>query len=237
MPEVAPGIHRVGSELVNSWLVEVGSDIVMVHAGLPRYWSEMLAELESMGRSVDDVRALVLTHGHGDHVGYAERARRAGIPARVHELDASLARGEVKNEAKRTGPTRLGPILGFLAFAALRGYATVPKLKVVTSFADGDTLDVPGAPRVIHAPGHTHGSSALHFAGLDALFVGDSLNTYAVTSGRRGPQLSPFNYDRAQALASLDRLAEVASRHVLPGHGAAWSDGVAAAVELARAAG
>ena len=209
----------------------------MVDAGLPRYWSGMVAELELMGRSVDDVRALVLTHGHGDHVGYAERARRAGIPARVHALDAALARGEVRNEAKRSGATRLGPILGFLAFATLRGYATAPKLKVVSTFADGDTLDVPGTPTVVHAPGHTNGSSALHFAGLDALFVGDSLNTYAVTNGRKGPQLSPFNYDRAQALASLDRLAEVEARHVLPGHGAAWSDGVAAAVELARAAG
>ena len=237
MPEVAPGIRRVGSELVNSWLVEVGSDLVMVDAGLPRYWRELFAELDSMGRSVDHVRALVLTHGHGDHVGYAERARRAGIEVRVHALDESLAKGQVKNEAKIAGPKRLRPILGFLAFAALRGYARVPNLKVVSTFEDGDILDVPGAPRVIHAPGHTRGNCALHFAGLDALFVGDSLNTYAVTSGRRGPQLSPFNFDRAQALASLDRLTQVEARHVLPGHGAAWSDGIAAAVELARAAG
>src|SRR5215218_6158685 len=204
---------------------------------MPRYWNELFPELESMGRSIDDVRALVLTHGHGDHVGYAERARRAGVQVRVHALDESLAKGRAKNEAKLAGPTRLKPMLGFLAFAAIRGYARFPKLKVVSTFGDGDSLDVPGAPRVVHAPGHTPGSCALHFGGLDALFVGDSLNTYAITSGRKGPQLSPFNFDRAQALASLDRLAEVEARHVLPGHGPAWSDGVAAAVELARAAG
>ena len=97
---------------------------------------------------------------------------------------------------------------------------------------------MPGAPRVVHVPGpgHTPGSAALHFGGHDAVFVGDALNTYAVTSGRVGPQLSPFNMDRAGALESLGRLEGIAATHVLPGHGEAWSGGAHEAVALARAA-
>ena len=46
---------------------------------------------------LDDVRAIVLTHGDTDHIGFAERLRRErGIPVFVHGLDANRARGEVK---------------------------------------------------------------------------------------------------------------------------------------------
>lgn len=77
---------------------------------------------------------------------------------------------------------------------------------------------------------------ALHLPSHDAVFVGDALNTYAVTSGRAGPQLSPFNIDRPGALQSLGRLEAIAATHVLPGHGAPWSGGAHEAVALARAA-
>jgi glyoxylase-like metal-dependent hydrolase (beta-lactamase superfamily II) len=104
----------------------------------------------------------------------------------------------------------------------------------VDTFDAGATLDVPGSPLVIHTPGHTAGSVTLHFAGHDALFVGDALNTYSVATGWHGPQLSPFNADRAQALESLSRLEDVAATWVLPGHGAAWRQGARDAVKEAR---
>src|SRR6187455_2363387 len=114
--ELAPGIRRVGSNsLVNSYLLEEGGEVTIIDAGVPGLWGGLPAELAAMGRTLDDVRAIVLTHGHSDHIGYAERARRErGWPVSVHELDAALARGEVKNPAKGGGPTKLGPILSFL---------------------------------------------------------------------------------------------------------------------------
>jgi glyoxylase-like metal-dependent hydrolase (beta-lactamase superfamily II) len=235
MPEVAPRIRRIGHEIVNSYLVEHDGEIVIVDAGAPSYWRLMLAELEAMGRSFDDVRAVLLTHAHFDHTGYAERARRGGVTIRVHEADARLARGEARTSVKIARPIRLRPALGFLAFAARQGLIRVPKIREVVTFNDGATLDVPGSPRVIHVPGHSPGSAALHFPGQDALFVGDAINTYAVTSGRVGPQLSPFNADRAQALDSLRRIEDVQASLVLPGHGVVWREGVRSAVEAARA--
>lgn len=236
MEQVAPRIWRVGSTLVNSYVVEDGSSLVLVDGGLPAYWDDLGTGLRAIGRSFDDVRDVLLTHGHDDHVGYAERARRGGSTVRIHELDAALARGEVPNRVGIWGPKRPMPIVGFLAFAVRRGYFRVPKLSLVVTFGDGATLDVPGAPRVVHVPGHTPGSAALHFGGHDAVFVGDALNTYAVTSGRVGPQLSPFNMDRAEALESLGRLEAIAATHVLPGHGLPWSGGTREAVALAQAA-
>lgn len=236
MPEVAPRIRRLGQELVNAYLVEDGGEVLIVDAGAPAYWRLLHVELAAMGRSFDDVRAVLLTHGHDDHVGFAERARRGGVPVRVHEQDAALARGEAPNNYRIHGPVRPVPIIRFLVYVARHGLLRVPNVSVVDTFGDGATLDMPGAPRVIHVPGHTPGSSALHFPDHDALFTGDAINTLAVTSGRVGPQLSPFNADRTQAFESLGRLEDVPARLVLPGHGAPWRDGAQAAVEQARLA-
>ncbi len=188
-----------------------------------------------MGRSLADVRAVLLTHGHSDHIGFAERARReASLPVMVHESDAALARGEVPNPAKGLGPMRLLPMFRFLAWALGHGALRMKNVAEVSTFGDGATLDVPGSPRVIHLPGHTPGCAALHFVRQQALLAGDALCTLNVMNGARGPQIAPFTADRAQALDSLARLVGLDARFVLPGHGEPWSDGIDDAIRHVR---
>ena len=234
--DVAPRIRRIGRGIVNSYLVVEGGEVTIVDAGAPGYWGQLPGELAAMGRSLADVRSVVLTHGHSDHIGFAERIRRErGVPIRVHELDAALARGEVPNPSKGAGPIRFRPLLGFLWFSLRNGLLRIPRIQEVAVYGDGATLDVPGAPKVILLPGHTPGSAALHFEGHDALCIGDALATYAVTTGAEGPQVAPFTADARQAVESLRRLDGVEVAHLLPGHGQPWKLGVRAAVAAVRA--
>jgi glyoxylase-like metal-dependent hydrolase (beta-lactamase superfamily II) len=234
--QIAPGLHRVGNGQVNAYLVEDGGEVTIVDAGLPGFWADLPAELAAMGRTLDDVRALVLTHGHSDHVGFAERFRvERRITPRIHELDAAMARGEVKPENQQSGKMRIGALVGFLLLGLRNGALRPKPLAEVATFGDGATLDVPGAPRVIHVPGHSPGSAALHVPTRDALLIGDAIATYAVTSGYTGPQIAPFTSDPAEALGSLARLDGLQARWTLPGHGEPWTGGVAEAVAAVRA--
>jgi glyoxylase-like metal-dependent hydrolase (beta-lactamase superfamily II) len=232
---LAPGIHRIGSGLVNCYLLEEAGSVTIVDAGMSGYWGDLPRELAAMGRSLEDVRAVLLTHGHPDHIGFAERIRRErGVPVRVHELDAALARGEARDPRGALGPIRIRPIAGFLWYGLRHGGLRTTPIAEVITFGDGATLDVPGSPRVLALPGHTSGSAALHATGVDALFVGDAMATYSVTTGLRGPQVAPFSVDPARAVASLDRIAELESAWLLPGHGEAWTGGVGEAVRQVR---
>lgn len=233
--QIASGIHRLGSGLVNSYLIEEAGQVTIIDAGMPGHWSALAPELALMGRSISDVRAIVLTHGHSDHIGYAERARvEAHIPIQVHADDAALARGESPNPGKGGGPMRIGPLVRFLVYGVRHGALRTKNPREVSTFDGSAVLDVPGAPRVILLPGHTPGSVAFHVAGLDALFVGDAIATESVTSGATGPLIAPFSADRALAVASLDRLDGLEADWLLPGHGQPWTEGVQAAVRKIR---
>src|SRR4051794_32788916 len=90
---VADGVHRVVDAYTNWYLVEDEAGLTVVDAGVPTSWRSLHAALAALGRSSRDLRAVVLTHAHFDHVGFAERARRElEIPVYVHEDDAPLTR-------------------------------------------------------------------------------------------------------------------------------------------------
>ena len=234
--KIAPGIHRLGDKgWVNAYLIEEAGEVTIIDAAMPGFYDDIPRELAAMGRKIGDVRALVLTHGHSDHIGFAERLRTEhSVPVWVEEADAALAKGEA-NPNNPMGKIRLGPLLGFLWLGLRNGGLKRPIVKELSTFGDGATLDVPGSPRVTLVPGHTPGSAALEVPSLGALFVGDAMATYSVTSGRRGAQIAPFTADPAQAITSLARLAGSSARHILPGHGQPWTDGMAEAVRRVEA--
>jgi glyoxylase-like metal-dependent hydrolase (beta-lactamase superfamily II) len=234
--KIAPSLHRLGSSsLVNSYLVEDGGLVTIVDAGVSGLWKDLQVELAAMGRSLDDIRGVVLTHGDTDHVGFAERLRRErGVPIFVHELDVARARGEVSKPSTGWGPIKIRPLLGFLAYSGRRGGLRTQSVTELVTFRGGETLDLPGQPRIIYMPGHTPGSSAVHVPVVDAVLVGDAMTTRSVLTGEMGPHLAPFTLDPARAQESLAALEGIDATWVLPGHGDAWPGGAKAAVAEIR---
>lgn len=235
--EIARGLHRIGADVVNSYLIVDGDDLTIIDAGLPRYWHLLTNELDAIGKTLDSVRALILTHGDTDHIGFAARLHREkGIAAYIHTADVERAHLKVKKRATGWGPVKIGPLAGFLWYSARQGGLRIPPAKHLQTVNDGDVLDVPGAPRIIHTPGHTPGSVSVHVRALDALLVGDAMTTRNVLTGVTGPKSAPFTLEPAEALQSLDRLERVDATWVLPGHGPAWDGGASEAVRLVREA-
>jgi glyoxylase-like metal-dependent hydrolase (beta-lactamase superfamily II) len=234
--EVAPGIHRLGNEIVNFYLVEDADGLTLIDAGLPAFRGQLEEALA--GRRLD---AVVLTHGHIDHVGVAEGMRQAGARVYVHSADAAMARDgiEQKTEGNIARYLRYGATWKLLAMAVRSGGIRRPKIAQVTEFGDGEVLDVPGHPLVVHTPGHSHGHVCFVFADRGALLAGDALCTWNPLTGRPGPQLMPraFASSTAQATESLGRIEGLDAGVVLPGHGNPWTEGAGTLVARAREAG
>ena len=178
-------------------------------AGAPGDWDLLVRAIGSLGRTLEDVEAVLLTHAHSDHTGFAERARtEAHAVVWIHAADAESARtGKVMKNEGGVGRYLLRPQAYRTLFGLTRrkGMKIVP-IHEVSAFGDGETLELPGSPRVVHAPGHTEGSCAILVESRRALVTGDVLVTRNPLTGRRGPQIAPdgLNRDSAQALRSLD---------------------------------
>jgi glyoxylase-like metal-dependent hydrolase (beta-lactamase superfamily II) len=233
--ELNPSLHRIGNDIVAAYLIVTPDGITVIDAGLAGHWKELVAEVADMGRSLDDIRGLILTHGDGDHVGFAERLHREhGVPVYVHAADASRAKGGPKpKNGKQT--MKMAATLGFLGYTIRKGGLRTAWLTEVVELHGGETLDLPGSPQIIALPGHSEGSIAVYVPVADAVFVGDGLTTRHVLTGRQGPQPAPFTDEPAEAITSLRALLPTGATWVLPGHGAPWSSGVESAVAAVEA--
>lgn len=240
--EVVPGVWRAGTRYVNWYVVDGGDGLTLVDAGLPGYRSQLDRSLAEIDKSVSDVRAVVLTHGHIDHIGFADVLYEAGATVHLHPDDVSLAHDPKSNKTDSKSLKYLAwpGTLAFIAHAMRQGVTKPSAMPDAVPLVDGAVADVPGQPVVTHAPGHTDGSCVLEFREHGVVFVGDLLCTLSFFSGRSAdPQLQTraSNRNSAQAMESLDRLHGIEARTVLPGHGAPWRDGVEAAAASARRIG
>src|SRR3954451_9035299 len=154
----APGIHRVEDANTNWYLVEENGGICVVDAGVPSSWDSLHEALGRIGRAPADVAAVVLTHAHFDHVGFAEKARtELNVPVYVHENDARMTRHPRRYDLERprllyfatqVQARTIGP-----EYRRARAFCPTP-IRQVERYTNG-TLPVPCAPRVVFSPGHT----------------------------------------------------------------------------------
>src|SRR5947208_5940492 len=92
--EVAPGVHHARAKHVGWILVTEGATVTLVDSGYPGDRDRLFRSLELVKRRPSDVVAVVLTHGHPDHLGGAEHLREVyGVPVLGHQEEVPNASG------------------------------------------------------------------------------------------------------------------------------------------------
>jgi len=243
--QVAEGVYHVADGLVNWYVVEEGGRVTLVDAGWPRSWGRIEGALGALGRSPADVATVILTHGHPDHLGAAERVRAAtGAPVRAHRDEVARVRGESRDASPlKLVPSLVpqlhrGPAMRFVLQATAQGFLTPTWVKEVEAFDTGDELDVPGRPRVVATPGHTAGHVSFHLPDRGVVISGDELVTRDPITGVAGPRIphDAVNSQPARSRNSLAELEALEADTLLPGHGDPWRGSMAEAVARAREA-
>jgi glyoxylase-like metal-dependent hydrolase (beta-lactamase superfamily II) len=215
--ELLPRLHLLRFPVGQAYLWHDGDDrgeLTLIDAGPAGSGAPIAEAVTALGRDPRDVRRIVLTHFHEDHAGGAgEFAALSGAEVLAHRLDAPFVRGEVPGPEPVFEDWEL-PLHERAVRLLPEGDFVRPA--EVTELAGGEVLDIGGGAQVVHVPGHTHGSIALHLPQHGVLFTGDTVAASPV-DGSVIPGV--FNLDRDRVLAACGRLAELDAEMACFGHG------------------
>lgn len=206
-------------------------DLTALHAGLA-----------AVGRSVDQVGLVVVTHLHADHLGAAAALRRAsGARVAMHRLEVDALRREREDAVANDADIAAWGLPDELVAGVVAAWGSGRRIglgRTAEPFADllvedGDVLPIPGREvRALWTPGHTAGHLCLVDEGDGLLFTGDHvlprINPGIGLGGRTAT--NPLG----DYLASLARLDGYAHLEVCPGHEYRFRDVVTRARTLAR---
>ncbi len=235
--QVNDTVYLAQGHAVNWTLVVDGTGVMLIDAGYPGDREAVLASLSQLGYGPGDVRAILLTHAHIDHLGSAIRfAGEHGTPVYCHADEVGHAKREyleqvsVFDVALRIWRPRWAVWGAHVVRSGGLIRDGIPSTRPLTAEV---AAGLPGHPMAIATPGHTGGHCSYVVDGM--LASGDALITGHPLLRRRGPQLLPavFSHSQANCLRSLNALALLNTEVLLPGHGDVWRGPIREATEAA----
>ena len=199
------GIRRA---IVWHYLLVEGEEVVALDTGMGTSATKIQKWFAHTGRRPDQLKAILLTHGHLDHAGCAMKLKRwSGAPIFLHHADWPIAAGSFPYR----GSSRVCGMLESLGRPLFRYH----RPHVDFSFENGQELPFWGGLKVVHLPGHTLGHVGFYSESKQVLFIGDCILS-------RGDRcffpLPIFNVDSQLNKKSVTRTAELNAEFVYPMH-------------------
>ena len=211
MKRVIKGVHVVPMGMSNAFLIEGDDGLTLIDAGFPGKEAVLFGAIRGLGRSPDQIKQLIFTHGHPDHIGSAAAiVRETGARTYMHPLDIPMAESGGPFRPLRAAPGLLRRLLCKLF------YHPDERLEPVTidqPLTAGEILPIAGGIEVIHIPGHCAGQVALLWRPGRMLFAGDA-GTNLMGLG------DPFGFESLkEGRASQRKLASLSFDAAGFGHG------------------
>jgi len=201
--KIVDGVYQVDGVNCNVYLIEEPDGLTLIDSGLPRSDKKILKYIEELGHKHADLKTIVITHFHIDHVGGLKKVKDAtGAKVAVHLADANIVAG------KEPAPKPKN-----LVFRALGSVFKASAVEPDLLLNDGDRV---AELLVIHVPGHSEGSIALLDEKRKVLFAGDAARF--VDGKLQGPP-EQYTLDMAKAKESIKKLATFNFEVMLSGHG------------------
>ena len=207
-------IYPVKLGIETSFIIK-GDGVILIDAGTPGKLNKFLKAIKKAGISPGDIKLIVLTHAHWDHIGSLNDIKHAtGAKVLIHSAEKDWIEKPLK--PLPPGFTCAGKI--FVKFVQL----IIPFIKIQPTeaditFEDEFSLHEYGIPgKIIHTPGHSPGSSTVILDSGD-IFSGDmAMNTLPL---RVSPNIAALGYDMQLVIKSWEKILEFNPMRVYPAHG------------------
>jgi glyoxylase-like metal-dependent hydrolase (beta-lactamase superfamily II) len=168
---VIKGVHLIPMGTSNAYLVEGDDGLTLIDAGFPGKKAVVFGAIRQLGRSPDQLKHLIFTHGHPDHIGSAAAiVRETGARTYLHPLDIPMAESGGPFRPLQGAPGLLRPVLLRLFY---HPGERVEPVTIDQHLTAGELLPIAGGIEVIHTPGHCAGQVALLWRPGRMLFAGD----------------------------------------------------------------
>jgi len=206
-------IVRIPTPRVNVYLIITGNRGILIDVGAKKYLPRLYEAIRENGLEPGDIRQIILTHTHYDHVdGLKEIREKTGAKILVHKNEAdSLNRGYTSIPA---GIGFIGKTVSFLGRKLYPSIGAYDPVSADILLDDSYQIGELGKnSRIIHTPGHSNGSVSLIIDNVHA-FVGDCMFGFM-----RKRIIPGFANDIPQLMRSWQLLADTGCQVFYPGHG------------------
>ena len=229
MQQILPNVHFVtGLPVGRVYVIEDADGLTLIDASVPGTAGAILSQIKSLGRTPQDVKRILITHAHPDHVGaLPELKAKTGAQVMAGALEQPVLEGQ-QPVSRVDLATLKGPI-------KFRPPKTVFKpVAVERALQDGDTIPALGGLRAVFTPGHAPGHMAFWQPEQRIVFCGDVL----FNAPKLGLPPDFLTVDRAQNIRSVGVLARLSPMVVCFGHGQPLTHNTPAVIQnFARAVG